>query len=221
MLTAMLRALGHDRIEATSYNALGHPPTGRPGLVLLGVDPIEPEPRQVLCGLCRADNAPPFILLFTAAPPQSLRPEFRTRATAVLRFPLPASQLGAAVALALDAAGVDASPAWAGRSQAPNHEFPRPAPLPPARSSPFERRPADGRWRVSPAWFSKPDSPATTEGRIRPLKESLEGPERALILQALRACQWNRNETADVLKICRSTLYHKMRQYKLFDVVSD
>jgi two-component system response regulator HydG len=48
---------------------------------------------------------------------------------------------------------------------------------------------------------------------IRPLKEALEEPEKRLIIQALQAFHWNRQETAQVLGINRTTLYKKMRKY--------
>jgi two-component system response regulator HydG len=50
---------------------------------------------------------------------------------------------------------------------------------------------------------------------ILPLKEALEEPERQLILQALQALNWNRQETARVLDINRTTLYKKMKKYGL------
>jgi two-component system response regulator HydG len=50
---------------------------------------------------------------------------------------------------------------------------------------------------------------------IRPLKEALEEPERRLIIRALQASDWNRQETAQVLGINRTTLYKKMRRYRL------
>jgi two-component system response regulator HydG len=50
---------------------------------------------------------------------------------------------------------------------------------------------------------------------IRPLKESLAEPEKQLILQALEALNWNRQETARVLDINRTTLYKKMKKYHL------
>lgn len=50
---------------------------------------------------------------------------------------------------------------------------------------------------------------------ILPLKEALEEPERKLILEALRALNWNRQETARVLDINRTTLYKKMKKYGL------
>jgi DNA-binding NtrC family response regulator len=50
---------------------------------------------------------------------------------------------------------------------------------------------------------------------ILPLKEALEAPEKQLILQALEALNWNRQETARVLDINRTTLYKKMKKYDL------
>jgi two-component system response regulator HydG len=50
---------------------------------------------------------------------------------------------------------------------------------------------------------------------ILPLKEALEEPEKRLILEALRALNWNRQETARVLDINRTTLYKKMKKYGL------
>jgi two-component system response regulator HydG len=50
---------------------------------------------------------------------------------------------------------------------------------------------------------------------IRPLKEALEGPEKRLIIEALRALDWNRQETATALGVNRATLYKKMRKYGL------
>jgi DNA-binding NtrC family response regulator len=44
------------------------------------------------------------------------------------------------------------------------------------------------------------------------LSEALEGPEREIILAALRQNDWNRNVTADLLGINRTTLYKKMKK---------
>jgi two-component system response regulator HydG len=52
-------------------------------------------------------------------------------------------------------------------------------------------------------------------GNIRPLKEALEKPEKRIIIQALQALNWNRQETARVLDINRTTLYKKMKRYGL------
>jgi len=50
---------------------------------------------------------------------------------------------------------------------------------------------------------------------VRPLKEALEEPEKKIIIQALQAFNWNRQETARVLDINRTTLYKKMKKYGL------
>ncbi len=47
------------------------------------------------------------------------------------------------------------------------------------------------------------------------LREALETPERQIILGALDAHDWNRQETAVSLDINRTTLYKKMKRYGL------
>jgi DNA-binding NtrC family response regulator len=49
------------------------------------------------------------------------------------------------------------------------------------------------------------------------LREALEGPERQIILHALRTHSWNRAATADALDINRTTLYKKMKRLGLDD----
>jgi DNA-binding NtrC family response regulator len=219
MLAAMLRALGYDRIETTSYRGVRELPARRTGLVLVGLDPIDPEGLSLVASLCRDDHAPPLVLLFTAAPPRSLHRELLNRAAAVLRFPLPTDQLGAALSLAADASGAGQPVEDAAIVKGPWNASCRPASAPADRAFLLPVSitvPAAGE--PGPR-YTLPVRPAAGNGAdgIRPLKEALEGPERAIILEALRACDWNRNETADSLQICRSTLYHKMRRYGLFD----
>jgi len=48
-----------------------------------------------------------------------------------------------------------------------------------------------------------------------PLEQALEIPERRIIEQALKRNAWNRQSTAAELDINRTTLYKKMRKYKL------
>ncbi len=47
------------------------------------------------------------------------------------------------------------------------------------------------------------------------LKDAMEAPERAIILEVLRSNQWNRTQTADALGINRTTLYKKMKRLGL------
>jgi DNA-binding NtrC family response regulator len=57
--------------------------------------------------------------------------------------------------------------------------------------------------------------PLSAGAPVIPLKEALKGPEREIILQALQACGWSRNETAKALKINRTTLHDKMKKHDL------
>jgi len=51
----------------------------------------------------------------------------------------------------------------------------------------------------------------------RSLKHALDAPERQIILETLRAHNWNRNATAATLGINRTTLYKKMKKLDLRD----
>ncbi len=56
---------------------------------------------------------------------------------------------------------------------------------------------------------------ATSPWTPIPLVDALQEPEKRIILKALRANDWNRQETARQLSINRTTLYKKMKQYGL------
>lgn len=58
-------------------------------------------------------------------------------------------------------------------------------------------------------------TPRNAPREIRPLKEALELFEPAIIKKTLEVWRWNRQKTADVLGINRSTLYKKMKKYDL------
>ncbi len=61
-----------------------------------------------------------------------------------------------------------------------------------------------------------PTIPALAGGwNPMPLADALLEPERRIILAALQANAWNRQETAKQLDINRSTLYKKIKQYRL------
>jgi DNA-binding NtrC family response regulator len=53
--------------------------------------------------------------------------------------------------------------------------------------------------------------------RAGSLKKALEFPERAILRAALEANHWNRQDTAEALKINRTTLYKKMKRFGLED----
>ncbi|MCB9833768.1 MAG: sigma-54-dependent Fis family transcriptional regulator [Planctomycetes bacterium] len=62
---------------------------------------------------------------------------------------------------------------------------------------------------------------AAAELGIRPLKEAMEAPERDYILQVLKMNGGNRQKTAEMLQVNRTTLFNKMRKYDLFDADLD
>jgi DNA-binding NtrC family response regulator len=57
-------------------------------------------------------------------------------------------------------------------------------------------------------------------GKIVPLKEALEGPEREIILRALEHADWNRDEAARLLGINRSTLFNKLKRLHLNEMIA-
>lgn len=61
------------------------------------------------------------------------------------------------------------------------------------------------------------ESAPEVEWRSLPLAEALKEPERQIILAALEANEWNRQQTADALGINRTTLYKKMKDFGLGD----
>ena len=70
---------------------------------------------------------------------------------------------------------------------------------------------------LPPHVIEQAESTPTGETIYRPcsLKTALEEPEKRIIEQALRANHWNRQLTAQVLEINRTTLYKKMKRYGL------
>ena len=51
--------------------------------------------------------------------------------------------------------------------------------------------------------------------QVLPLKKALEEPERLIIQRALELNGWNRQKTANMLEVNRTTLFHKMKKYGL------
>ncbi len=49
------------------------------------------------------------------------------------------------------------------------------------------------------------------------LKKVVEEPEKAHIIEILNGCNWNRNKAAATLGVNRTTLYNKMKKYKILD----
>jgi len=68
-------------------------------------------------------------------------------------------------------------------------------------------------WRFEEGQHAAGSAPLLWGGE--PLSEAVEAQERLIILAALDANGWNRRQTADQLKINRTTLYKKIKHYGL------
>ena len=55
----------------------------------------------------------------------------------------------------------------------------------------------------------------------QPLRVAMEETEKRIILAALEANDWNRQKTAEVLDINRTTLYKKIKQYDLEELAAE
>ncbi len=57
--------------------------------------------------------------------------------------------------------------------------------------------------------------PELDQNDVLPLKQALEGPEKRIIERALKLNKWNRQKTAQMLDVNRTTLFNKMKKYGL------
>jgi two-component system response regulator HydG len=218
-LAMMLGALGYDLIDELSPEAMDQMPANRPGLILLGLDLAGADALALLSSTHRKYPSTPVVLLAAANHPGPIRLALRLGASAVLRFPLPASQLQATLVqalgttdacLRLEAKRKDVPTMRGGASsdQAPVESDQRDDPAI-AQGASFNESHVESEWTA--------EAPLGAAEPLLPLRVALEGPEREIILQALRACGWSRNETARALEINRSTLHKKMKKHRLFD----
>jgi DNA-binding NtrC family response regulator len=154
-------------------------------LVLIAIDPSDPEAWVLLAHARRERPWLPVIMLFTTPHEGWARKALWLGARAVLNYPCEPNELRGVVSDALRA----------------------PQPLSVVGAGP-ERMPASVEG-------NEPE-PEPSDGSIgKTLKENLELYERLLIVRALRLLDGNRRETARVLGIDRTTLYHKMRKHRL------
>jgi two-component system response regulator HydG len=102
LLSSMLRSLGHEIDEAANDRvAVRLMERGGVDLMLAGVDPADADALELLCYMRRKHRQVPVILLFSSPIPERAKEALRQGALAVLRFPLPATELRAAVMQAL------------------------------------------------------------------------------------------------------------------------
>ena len=103
LLTSMLKSLGHIIEEATTDRAAVRSMERNDiDLVLAGVDPLDAEALELLMYVRRKHREVPVILLFPRLHPERAKEALRLGAMAVLKYPVPAAELRAAVLQALE-----------------------------------------------------------------------------------------------------------------------
>ncbi len=103
LLTSMLKSLGHVIEEATTDRAAVRlMERNNIDLVLAGVDPLDGEALELLTYVRRKHREVPVILLFPRLHPERAKEALRLGAMAVLKYPVPAAELRAAVLQALE-----------------------------------------------------------------------------------------------------------------------
>jgi DNA-binding NtrC family response regulator len=102
LLSSMLKSLGHFIEEAThDHVAVRLMEHNDIDLVLACEDPAESDALELLRSVRREHRELPVILLFPRLHPERAKEALRRGATAVLRYPVPAAELRAAVVQAL------------------------------------------------------------------------------------------------------------------------
>src|SRR3954468_11415836 len=102
LLSSMLKSLGHEIDEsANDRAAVRLMERGGVDLMLAGIDPADVESLELLSYMRRKHRHVPVILLFSSPMPQRAREAMRQGVLAVLRYPVPATELRAAVMQAL------------------------------------------------------------------------------------------------------------------------
>ncbi|HWT77564.1 MAG TPA: sigma 54-interacting transcriptional regulator, partial [Candidatus Methylomirabilis sp.] len=103
LLTSMLKSLGHLIEEAPTDRAAVRFMERNPiNLVLASVDPADAEALELLTYVRRKHSEVPVILMFARVHPERAKEALRLGAMAVLKYPVPAAELRAAVLQALE-----------------------------------------------------------------------------------------------------------------------
>ena len=103
LLTSMLKSLGHIIEEATNDRvAVRLMERNDIDLVLAGVDPGDGDALELLTYVRRKHREVPVVLLFPRLHPDRAKEALRLGAMAVLKYPVPAAELRAAVLQALE-----------------------------------------------------------------------------------------------------------------------
>src|SRR5436305_13414571 len=98
LLSSMLMSMGHEIDEAANDRmAVRLMERGGVDLMVAGVDPSDAEALELLAYMRRKHRPVPVILLFLGASPERPKEALRMGALAVLKYPVPATALRAAV----------------------------------------------------------------------------------------------------------------------------
>ena len=98
LLSSMLKSLGHEIDESANDRvAVRLMERGGVDLMLAGVDPTDADGLELLSYMKRKHRQVPVLLLFSSPQPERAKEAQRAGAVAVLRFPLPATELRAVV----------------------------------------------------------------------------------------------------------------------------
>src|SRR3954454_4024912 len=121
LLTSMLKSLGHEIDESANDRvAVRLMERGGVDLMLAGIDPAEVESLELLSYMRRKHRHVPVILMSSSPMPELAREAMRQGALAVLKYPVPATELRAVVMQALDPR-CDNSHPGVSRSQSQSH----------------------------------------------------------------------------------------------------
>src|SRR3954453_9150186 len=134
LLSSMLKSLGHELDEAANDRvAVRLMERGGIDLMLAGVGPSGGEALELLAYMRRKHRHVPVILLFSRPQPDRAKEAFRLGALSVLKFPVPATELRAAVMQALAPRDANptasAAPASHPATSAPSPPGPPPSPF--------------------------------------------------------------------------------------------
>src|SRR3954467_15808299 len=122
LLSSMLMSMGHEIDEAANDRmAVRLMERGGVDLMIAGVDPNDGEALELLAYMRRKHRQVPVVLLFPAANAERTKEALRLGALAVLKYPVPATDLRAAVTQALGPVAARPPASWPPQPHHPSH----------------------------------------------------------------------------------------------------
>src|SRR5215213_11778876 len=122
LLSSMLMSMGHEIDEAANDRmAVRLMERGGVDLMIAGVDPSDGEALELLAYMRRKHRQVPVVLLFPGSNPERTKEALRLGALAVLKYPVPATELRAAVTQALGPAAAQPQATPVPHGHHPNH----------------------------------------------------------------------------------------------------